>query len=80
MKVMSIGSELIGIVCVHTECALTAIHIESAFSQSASIGDLKANCIMTGFKACVIYPCVIDYIRKRAIWKEITNVILMLYL
>ena len=29
MKVMRIGSELIRIVCVHTECALTAIRFES---------------------------------------------------
>ena len=41
MKVMRIGSELIRIVCVHTECALTAIRIECAFSQSTSIGGLK---------------------------------------
>ena len=41
MKVMHIGSELICIVCVHTECALTAIRIECAFSQSTSIGALK---------------------------------------
>ena len=51
MKVMRIGSELIRIVCVHTECALTAIHIECAFSQSTFIGGLKVmqkvNCIMT---------------------------------
>ena len=39
MKVMRIGSELICIVCVHTECVLTAIHIECAFSQSTSISD-----------------------------------------
>ena len=41
MKVMRIVSELIGIVCVHTECALTAICIECAFGQSTSIGGLK---------------------------------------
>ena len=41
MKVMHIGSELIHIVCVHTECALTAIRIECAFGQSTSIGGLK---------------------------------------
>ena len=41
MKVMCIGSELIHIVCVHTECALTAIRIECAFNQSTSIGGLK---------------------------------------
>ena len=41
MKVMRIGGELIRIVCVHTECALTAIRIECAFSQSTSIGGLK---------------------------------------
>ena len=41
MKVMHIGCELIHIVCIHTECALTAIRIEWAFSQSTSIGGLK---------------------------------------
>ena len=41
MKVMRIGSELIHIVCVHTECTLTAIRIECAFSQSTFIGGLK---------------------------------------
>ena len=41
MKVMRIGSELIRIVCVYTECALTAIRIECAFSQSTFIGGLK---------------------------------------
>ena len=41
MKVMRIGSELICVVCVHTECALTAIRIECTFSQSTSIGGLK---------------------------------------
>ena len=55
MKVMRIGSELIHIVCVHTECALTTIRIECAFGQSTSIGGLKANCIVTGINAAVIY-------------------------
>ena len=41
MKVMHIGRELICIACVHTECALTAICIEFALSQSTSIGGLK---------------------------------------
>ena len=41
MKIMHIESELIRITCVHTECALTAICIECAFSQSTSIGGLK---------------------------------------
>ena len=41
MKVMRIGSELIRIVCVHTDCALTAIRIGCVFSQSTSIGGLK---------------------------------------
>ena len=41
IKEMRIGGELIRIVCVHTECALTAIRIECAFSQSTSIGGLK---------------------------------------
>ena len=51
MKVMRIGSELIRIACIHTECALTAIRIECASSQSTSIGGLKpvwkVNCIIT---------------------------------
>ena len=52
MKVMHIGSKLTCIVCVHTEYALTAVHIECAFSQSTSIHrwfetSLKVNCIMT---------------------------------
>ena len=38
---MRIESELICITCVHTECALTAIRIECAFSQFTSIGGLK---------------------------------------
>ena len=41
MKIMRIGSKSIRIVSVRTECALTAIHIECAFSQSTSIGGLK---------------------------------------
>ena len=41
MKVMHIESELIRIVCIHTECALTAIRIECTFSQPTSIGGLK---------------------------------------
>ena len=39
---MHTGTKLICIVCVHTECALTAIRIECAFSQSTSIGGLKS--------------------------------------
>ena len=50
MKIMCIGSELICIACIHTECALTAICIECAFGHSSSIGGLKANCIITGIK------------------------------
>ena len=42
MKVMCIGIELNCIVCIHTECALTAIRIEFAFSQSTSMGGLKS--------------------------------------
>ena len=38
---MCIESELIRIVCVHTECALTTIRVECAFGQSTSIGGLK---------------------------------------
>ena len=40
-KIMRIKIELIRIVSIHTECALTAIRFESAFSQSTSIGGLK---------------------------------------
>ena len=80
MKVMRIGSELIRIVCVYTECALTAIRIECAFGQSTSKGGLKANCIITGINAGVIYSRVINCVRKQAIRKEITNVTLFLCL
>ena len=80
MKVMRISSELIHIVCVHTECALTTIHIECAFSQSTSIGGLKADCIITGINVGVIYSCVIDCVGKRAIRKEIISVTLLLCL
>ena len=80
MKVMCIERELICIICVHTECALTAIRIECAFGQSSSIGGLKANCIITGIKVGVIYLRVIDCVRKRAIRKEITSVMLFLRL
>ena len=80
MKVMRIGSELIRIVCVHTECALTAIRIECAFGQSTSIGGLNANCIVTGINAAVIYSRVIDCVRKPAKRKEITSVTLFLRL
>ena len=41
MFTLWIGSKLIRIVCVHTECALYAIRIECAFGQSTSIGGLK---------------------------------------
>ena len=41
MKVMRIGRELICIVCIHAECALTTIRIECAFGQSTSIDGLK---------------------------------------
>ena len=41
MKVKCIEGELICIVYVYTECALTAIRIECAFSQSTSIGGSK---------------------------------------
>ena len=77
MKVIRIGGKLIRIVCFHTECALTAIHIKYAFSQSISIGGLKANCIITATNAGVIYSRVIDYIKKRAIRKEVTSVMLL---
>ena len=77
MKVMRIGGELIHIVCVHTECTLTAIRIECAFGQSTSIGGLKPNCIITAINAGVIYSRVIDCIRKQAIRKEVTSVMLL---
>ena len=77
---MCIGSELIRIVCVHTECALAAIYIKCAFSQSTSIGGLKADCIITGINADVMYSCVIDCVGKRVIRKEITSVTLLLRL
>ena len=77
MKVMRIGGELIRTVCIHTECALTAICIECAFSQSTSIGGLKPVCIITGINAGVIYSRVIDCVRKRVIRKEITSVMLL---
>ena len=80
MKVMHIGGELIHIVCVHTECTLTAIRIECAFGQSTSIGGLKVNCIITRINAGVIYSRVIDCVRKRAIRKEITSIMLLLRL
>ena len=77
MKIMHIGSKLICIVSVHTECALTAIRIECAFGQSTSIGGLKANCITMRINADVIYSRVMDCIRKRTIRKEITSVTLL---
>ena len=80
MQVMLIGSKLICIVYVHSECALTAIHIECSFSQSTSIGSLKVNCIMTWNNAGVIFLCVIGYVKKPAIKDEITSVTLLLRL
>ena len=65
MKIMHIESELMHIVCVHTECTLTTIRTECAFSHSTSIGGLKVNCIITGFNAGVIYLHVIDCARKQ---------------
>ena len=41
IKMMSIRSKLICIVWVHTECILTTICFEGAFSQSTYIGSLK---------------------------------------
>ena len=78
MKVMHIGSKLIHIVCIYTECALITIRIECAFHHS--IGGLKANCTITGIDVGVIYLRVIDCIGKQAIWKEITSVTLLLSL
>ena len=57
MKVMHIGSELIRIVCIHTECT---------FGQSTSIGGLKANCIITGINACYIFT-------RDRLYKEMSN-------
>lgn len=63
MKIMHNGSKLICIVCIHIECALTAICIKCAFSQSTCIGSLKANCIIMWNNAGVIYvfPCDWSY-------------------
>ena len=69
---------VIRIVCVHTECALTAIRIECTFSQSTSIGYLKVNCIITWNNAGVIFLRVIGYMKKPAIRQEITSVTLLL--
>ena len=77
---MCIGSKLIRIVCVHTKCTLTTICIECTFNRSTSIGGLKVNCIIIGIDVGVIYLCVINCIRKRAIRKEITSVTLLLRL
>ena len=41
---------------------------------------MKANCIITGINAGVIYSRVIDCVRKRVIRKEITSVTLLLRL
>ena len=77
---MHIGSESIRIVCVHTECALTAIHIKCTFGQSTSRGGLKVNCIITEINAGVICSRMIDCTKKRTIKKEITSVTLLLHL
>ena len=77
MKVMRIGSELIRIVCVHTECALTAICTECAFGQSTFISGLKANRTITGINVGVIYSRMIGCVGKHAIWKETTNITLL---
>ena len=45
MKVMRIGSELIRIACVHTECALTAIRFESIHFHRWFETGLKRYCI-----------------------------------
>ena len=56
-KVMRIGSKLILIVCVHTECALTAMHIQSIhFHMWFEVG-LKVNYIMTCNSVGVIFAC-----------------------
>ena len=72
MKATRIGNELIRIVCIHTECTLTTIHIECAFGQSTSIGGLKANCIITEINKGVIYLCVIDCAMKQE-YKKTNN-------
>ena len=64
---MRIKSELIRIVTVHTECALTAIRFEFTFSQSTSIGGLKPDSLqITSFSrycACS-YICAIEQISE----------------
>ena len=68
MKVMHIKSELIRIACVHTECAVTSIRIQCAFTQSTSIhfhSGLKPYCIIIlltrDVLAGIIYICAIDF-------------------
>ena len=72
---MRIESKLICIICVHTECTLTVIHIECAFSQSTFIGDLKpVNCIMIWNNADDIFLYMIAFVKKPTIKQEITSV------
>ena len=80
MKVMCIGSELIHVVCVHTECALTTTRIKCAFGQSTSIGGLKVNCIIAETNVGAIYSRVIDWTMKQAIRKETTSLMLLPHL
>ena len=73
MKVMHIESELIHIVCAHTECALSINRIKCTFSQSISIGGLQANCIITKINVSVIYSHLIDCSYKETSNKERNN-------
>ena len=61
IKIMHIGSELIRIFCVHTECSLTTVCTECSFSQSIAIGgwsqfedELPHNMKQCG---CYIFVC-----------------------
>ena len=83
MKIMCIGNELICIACIHTECALTAIHFECAFSQSTSISGLvpvwrqiASSCEIMQ----VLHSYVIDCMKKQVIRDETTSVTLLLCL
>ena len=59
MKIICIGSKLICIVCIHTECALSTIHIERAFTF---IGGLKPvwRWIASWREICRYYTFVCD--------------------
>ena len=64
---MSIESKLIHIVYIHTECSLTAIHFECAFSQSTSIGGLKSfeGELHRDVKQCNCYNFACNHLHKQ---------------